>query len=468
MKRTLKDIQPIKTSHEVGLKRVLLAANESGCSLTQIAVTDLKAGEVAAAHIHPDMQEAFFVMDGDLDVTLDEELIHCHKNDFVYVTSCTSHELRAITDVRVMTIGCVIEALRRKLYPMLFEPNLHPVVWGGNRLSKWKGLQCQNDIGESWEVSAVDSSPSIISNGTWAGYNLIDVISKMPEEILGRKVAQQYKNKLPLLVKFIDAKRDLSIQVHPNNEMAQRIHGKFGKTEMWYVIDAEPGSHLYAGFKKEITPEEYKQRITNGTITEVLARHEVKAGDVFYIPAGRVHAICGGILLAEVQQSSDVTYRIYDYNRPGMDGKPRELHTELAAQALDFHVEDEYRTIYRESGNKAVSVIDSPFFNVRITDIESPDATDSVKPASAFHRNLVKYDSFIISMCIKGDCKIRIRSTGDEITLNEGYSCLIPAAIADYDVLPLHGKSKILDAFIDNRQHTLNKVFNRFFHISDR
>lgn len=468
MRRSLKDITPTTTSHEVGLKRVLLAANESGCSITQIAVTELKAGETASAHIHPDMQEGFYVMEGELDVTLDDELMHCRKDDFVFVPSCTSHELKAITDVRVMTVGCVIETQRTKLYPMLLEPNLHSVVWGGNRLTQWKGMSEQDGIGESWEVSAVESSPSVVANGTWAGYSLIDVISKMPEEILGKKVARQYHNKLPLLVKFIDAKKDLSIQVHPNDEMAQRKHGKFGKTEMWYVISAEPGSYLYAGFKKEITPEEYKQRIADGTITDVLARHEVKAGDVFYIPAGRVHAICGGILLAEVQQSSDVTYRIYDYNRQGMDGKPRELHTELAAQALDFHVDDEYRTIYSESGNRAVSVIDSPFFNVRVTDIEPQTSLGGVKQTNAFHRNLIKYDSFIISMCIKGDCKIKIRSTGDEIVMREGYSCLIPAAIADYDVIPLHGKSKVLDAFIDNRPLIFNKAINKFFHLSNR
>ena len=168
----MNDINPVTTSHDVGLKRVLLAANESGCSLTQIAVTDLRAGEVAQAHIHPDMQEGFYVMSGDLDVRLDDELTHCHADDFVYVKCCTSHELRAVTDVRVMTIGCVIEAQRSKLYPMLFEPNLHKVVWGGCKLTRWKGMAVTDNIGESWEVSAVESSPSVIANGTWAGYSL--------------------------------------------------------------------------------------------------------------------------------------------------------------------------------------------------------------------------------------------------------------------------------------------------------
>ena len=340
-------------------------------------------------------------------------------------------------------------------YPLLFQPNLHTVVWGGNRLRPYKGLEPTDDpIGESWEVSVVPSSTSIISNGECEGRALDAVISDAPEEILGKSVNERYGGQLPLLVKFIDAKRDLSIQVHPNDEMAMREHGKMGKSEMWYVIKADEGSHLYAGFKQAITPDEYQQRIVDGTITEVLADHSVKAGDVFYLPAGRVHAICGGILLAEVQQSSDVTYRIYDYNRPGMDGKPRELHTELAAKALDYHVEMNYRTVYSETDNRAVQIIDSPYFDVRIMDLSTP-----------FHRNLLKYDSFIISMCIEGDCQIRVRSTGDVITLREGNSTLIPAAIADYDIIPLHDTTRILDAFIDNMDRSVAGKLTRFLHM---
>ena len=176
---------------------------------------------------------------------------------------------------------------------------------------------------------------------------------------------------------------------------------------------------------------------------------------MFYLPAGRIHAICGGILLAEVQQSSDVTYRIYDYNRPGMDGKPRELHTELAAQALDYHVEENYRTEYVDNTNKAIQIIDSPYFDVRVMEISKP-----------FHRDLRKYDSFIISMCIEGDCKLCVRSTGDEILLRQGSSTLIPAAIADYDVLPLHHTTRLLDAFIDNQDTGMPGKLTRFLHFS--
>lgn len=361
--------------------------------------------------------------------------------------------------------------MSEQLYPLLFEPNLHSVVWGGQRLRQYKKLSPTDEsIGESWEISAVPSSVSVISNGTQKGRLLTDLIEEHPQAILGKAVAKKYGNKLPLLAKFIDANSDLSIQVHPDDEMARREHGKNGKTEMWYVIDAAHNSRLLSGFSKEITPEEYQRRIADNTITEVLASHEVNAGDVFYIPAGRVHAIGSGILLAEIQQSSDVTYRIYDYNRPGMDGKPRELHTALAAEAIDYNVTSRYRTDYTVKGDSACLVVDSPFFNVRVSTV-----------TYALHRNLRKYDSFIITMCIQGSCTIRIRKTGYTITLHEGHSCLIPAAIADYDVTPLDTANqhenqennggcnnsypvRLLDAYIDNRPTSpLHRLYHKIF-----
>ena len=345
-----------------------------------------------------------------------------------------------------------------KLYPFLFQPNLHTVVWGGNQLKPYKGLEPSDEpIGESWEVSAVPGSTSIIANGEWQGRDLVSLINEYPNDILGKAVNEKYHGKLPLLVKFIDARKDLSIQVHPNDEMAMREHRKMGKSEMWYIIKADEGAHLYAGFKQQITPYEYQKRVEDGSITEVLADHTVKTGDVFYLPAGRVHAICGGIMLAEVQQSSDVTYRIFDYNRPGLDGKPRELHTELAAKALDYHVEENYRTDYLNTSDKAVQIIDSPFFDVRVMEI-----------TSTFHRDLRKYDSFVISMCLEGDCKIHVRNTGEEIILKEGNSTLIPAVIADYVIIPLQGKTRILDAFIDNMDRSVAGKVTRFLHISQK
>lgn len=329
-----------------------------------------------------------------------------------------------------------------KLYPLLFEPNLHEVVWGGKKLTKWKQLPAhEQPVGESWEVSCVPQSVSVIANGEAKGMDLATYIAQQPAAVLGKGVAKAYDNQLPLLVKFIDAKRNLSIQVHPNDEMAARLFHKKGKSEMWYVISAEPGAYLYAGFKTAINAQEYRRLIAEGDITTVLAKHRVHPGDVFYIPAGRVHAIGEGIVLAEIQQSSDLTFRIYDYGRLGMDGKPRELHTDLAAEALDYNVYDNYRTTYSHEALKAKEVLATRYFNVRVVDTETP-----------FHRNLLKYDSFIISLCIEGDCKIKIRETGDEITLREGYSCLIPAAIADYDIISLEEKTKVIDAYIDSKQ----------------
>ena len=437
MIRHLADITPVTTSHGVGQKRVLLSSNESGCSLTQIAVTELKAGEIAAAHVHPDMQEGFYVLDGELEVCLDGKKTICSRDTFVYVEKCTSHEMRALTNSRIMTIGCVIEASRNKLYPMLFKQNRKTLVWGT----------------EDWTVSGVPNSESEVENGTWARYNLTEVISRRPEEILGRQTAIKYNNQLPLLAKIIDAHQDLSIQVHPNDEMAKREHNKFGKSEMWYILDAEPGAFLYAGFKEYITPEQYKERVVNGTITDVLAKHEVHKGDVFYLPSGRVHAICGGIKLAEIQQSSDVTYRIFDYNRPGLDGKPRELHTELAAKAIDYTVYPEYKTQHEENIGEANEVLNTPFFSIKIVETNEP-----------FHRNMIKYDSFIIIMNIGEPFTIRVRATGDEVLVPAESSCLIPAAIADYEIIPNHGTAKIMEAFINNKK-SIGKNVKDFFHL---
>ena len=456
MHRHLHDITPASTSYEMGLKRVLLSANESGCSITQIAVIELKAGEESAMHIHPDLQDAFYILEGELDVTINGTVHHCKKDDFLFIEQLNTYQLRAITDVRMLAMGCVIESQRTKLYPMLFEPNLQTKVWGGEKLTAWKQLPEQQHIGESWEVSAVEKAPSIIANGTWAGYALTEVIKKMPQAILGKEVAKKYQNQLPLLVKFIDSNDDLSVQVHPNDDMAKRLHNGMGKTEMWYVLSAEPGACIYAGFQKALSPEEYTQCVADGSIMETLAKHEIHAGDVFYIPSGRIHAIGKGVRLVEVQQSSDLTYRIYDYNRMDLNGQPRELHTEYAAQALDFKVYREYRSDYVDKIDTANACIDTEYFTVRVVSIKEP-----------IRRNMIKYDSFIIQTCTKGQCKIRIRSTHDEITLQEGYSSLIPAAIADYDIIPINGEVKVLESYIDNTaQSTFRRMISQFLHIS--
>jgi mannose-6-phosphate isomerase len=279
----------------------------------------------------------------------------------------------------------------------------------------------------------------------------------MPEAILGKGVAKNYHNQLPILVKFIDANDDLSIQVHPDNEMAQREHQKMGKNEMWYILSAEPGACIYAGFQEQLSETDYKNRVADGSIINALAKHHVKAGDVFYIPAGRIHAIGKGIRLLEVQQSSDVTYRIYDYDRLDLNGQPRELHTQLAVQALDYHVYKEYKSEYKENTNTANLCLDTEFFTVRVVDLQE-----------TIRRNMVKYDSFVIQSCVEGECKIRIRSTHDEVTLRKGYSCLIPAAIADYDMIPLAPQVKVIESYINNNsQSNFRRFISQFLHMTN-
>ncbi len=334
------------------------------------------------------------------------------------------------------------------LYPLLFEQNFFELVWGGRRLKPMKGLPSDDKrIGESWEVSAVPGKVSVVANGSLAGQPLTQVAETYRELLLGRKVLATYGATFPLLVKFIDAEQDLSIQVHPNDELARLRHGTAGKTEMWFVMDAAEGAHLYSGFKMPISKYEYRKRIEDGSICEVLQRHEVKRGDVFFIPAGRVHAICGGIMVAEIQQSSDITYRIFDYNRPGLDGKPRQLHTELAEDAIDYHVYSSYLTNYLEKINKPVAVTECPYFTVKIHNITRP-----------FHRKLYKYDSFVVYLSLDGDC--RIESNVDRrtsVALAKGNSCLVPASVADINLVPTsaEGIAKILEVYIDN------KNFNR-------
>lgn len=340
------------------------------------------------------------------------------------------------------------------LYPLKFELNLHELLWGGGRLKSFKGLPTKPDdkIGESWEISAVPGKESVVSNGVFQGETLNDLIAKYGDMLLGKTVVSLYKDKFPLLIKFIDAVDDLSVQVHPNDQLAQERHGCFGKTEMWYVMDAMPNANLYCGFNSPISKYEYQKRIEDNSICEVLQKHSVSKGDVFFIPAGRVHAICGGSLIAEVQQSSDVTYRIYDYGRLDLNGQPRTLHTDLAVDAIDYSVSDSNKTAYERKLNKPVCVAECPFFTVKLLEINR-----------GFHRKLFKYDSFIVYMCLQGNCTIEVLSTKGydrnskpeitKISLTTGNSCLIPASVADVMIVPdnLAGTTNLLEVYIDNK-----------------
>lgn len=342
------------------------------------------------------------------------------------------------------------------LYPLQFNQLFFELVWGGHRLKPLKGIPADDKcVGESWEVSAVPGKESFVANGPLHGIRLSELCEQYGELLLGKNVVKMYGKKFPLLVKFIDAAKDLSIQVHPDNDLAMARHNCLGKTEMWFVMDADPDAYLYTGFSTPISKYEYEKRVEDGSICQVLSKEPVRRGDVFFIPAGRVHAICGGIMVAEVQQSSDITYRIFDYNRPGLDGKPRQLHTELAKDAIDYKVYDKYRSDYEYKVNKPVAMTESPFFTVKRHVINR-----------SFHRKLYKYDSFIIYMCLHGDCKIELRSTEGfdgkmpeikVIELSKGNSCLVPYACADINLVPNNEDhiTELLEVYIDN------KNFNR-------
>lgn len=326
------------------------------------------------------------------------------------------------------------------LYPLTFRPNLHELVWGGHQLQTLKKLPPDGRrLGESWEISDVPTSESVVAEGSLTGKTLGELVARYGSALLGRHVFEADGRSFPLLVKFIDAQDDLSIQVHPNDALSKARHGKLGKTEMWYVMDATPGATLLAGFKQKITRKEYRRRVADGTIVDALARHEVHPGDVFFIPAGRVHAICSGILLCEIQQSSDVTYRLFDYHRLGLDGQPRQLHTEEALDAIDFNIYADYRTNYEPVSEGLAPIVRCKYFTVNLL-------TTHLKQ----HCAMLDKDSFITLSCLAGSGSLRTHS-GHSVSLQRGMSCLIPAVEADFEITTNDGEElKLLQAYVDN------------------
>ncbi|MCB9018111.1 MAG: mannose-6-phosphate isomerase [Prevotellaceae bacterium] len=326
------------------------------------------------------------------------------------------------------------------MYLLKFEPILKEVIWGGSDLCIYKDIQPRrHSIGESWEVSTVPGFGSVVSNGEYAGMSLVEVIEREKSNLLGEKIYAQNPDSLPLLFKFMNTDDKCSVQVHPNDEQAMRKHHCKGKTEMWYVIDAQPGAELVSGFSKQMDEAECRRHIENGTLDEVLMRHKVKAGDVFYIPAGRIHAVGGGLLLSEIQQSSDLTYRVYDYGRKDAQGCSRDLHVEEAMEVLDFSyvpVEKMYKSTDGADADSVV-LIDSPFFKVNLLNVKSTRNVDY----SAL-------DSFVVYMCTKGSCVLSADG-GVDVPLRQGESVLIPACVKKLEVRPLSEDTKILETYID-------------------
>ncbi|MDR2816556.1 MAG: class I mannose-6-phosphate isomerase [Proteiniphilum sp.] len=322
------------------------------------------------------------------------------------------------------------------LYPFKFEPILKPVIWGGSDICRFKKIEpLQEGIGESWEISGVRGNISLISNGRLAGASLEELLYRCGEKLAGKRVYQNFGNTFPLLIKFIDARDNLSIQVHPDDALGKMRHNSFGKTEMWYVIDAAPGAYLYSGFKESITPEEYPETVKNNTFAGKLRKYDVKAGDVFYLPAGRVHAIGAGCFIAEIQQTSDITYRIYDYNRKDAAGNSRELHTELAKDAIDFKVYDSYKTEYKKNINHPVKLAASPYFTTHLLEMDTP-----------MERNYAAVDSFVIYICLAGHCTVKDDKENSEV-IRQGESMLIPADTRSVTVVP-DEFSRLLETYV--------------------
>ncbi|MDU1890001.1 MAG: type I phosphomannose isomerase catalytic subunit [Dysgonomonas sp.] len=323
-----------------------------------------------------------------------------------------------------------------KLYPLKFKPILKSIIWGGDEICKFKGVTPeQKGIGESWEVSSVEGNVSVVANGELENKDLTEIIATYKEQLVGKKNFETFGTTFPLLIKFIDAKDNLSIQVHPDDELAKKRHNSFGKTEMWYVINAAPGAFLYSGFEKQMTPASYVESIDNNTFVDSLAKHDVKAGDVFFLPAGRVHAIGAGTFIAEIQQTSNITYRIYDYNRKDANGNARELHTELAKDAIDFKLYDDYKNSYTRKENQPVELESCKYFTTNLLEV-TKDIT----------RDYSDIDSFVAYICMGGACDIR-DDKGNDLSVKQGETILIPADTKTVSISP-RGNVLLLETYV--------------------
>jgi mannose-6-phosphate isomerase len=301
------------------------------------------------------------------------------------------------------------------LYPLKFRPILKERLWGGTKLKEVLGKPIESDItGESWELSTVKGDISVIANGSLEGKSLQDLIESNGEELLGKSVVERFGKEFPILIKFIDAKQDLSIQLHPNDELAKERHDSFGKTEMWYIMDADPKAELIVGFNKDVTKEEYAESIDNDTLLDLLNYEQVKEGDTFFINTGKIHAIGAGVMLAEIQQTSDVTYRVFDFNRKDKEGNLRELHTELALDAVDYKKKDDFKVYYSQDLNKVSEMVDCPYFK-----------TNFIQLTENLELDITKRDSFTIFMCVGGEALIK--TSEGEVSIKKGETALLPA-----------------------------------------
>lgn len=324
----------------------------------------------------------------------------------------------------------------QRLYPLTFEPLLKEVIWGGQDIRPFKGLEPnEQKIGESWEISHVDGNFSVVAEGELKGQNLDELLRTYGARLLGERVKARFPERFPLLIKFIDAQQHLSIQVHPDDKLGMARHNSFGKTEMWYVVKASPEAKLYSGFSQQSSPEDYVKRIEEGTIMDIMQEYQVKAGDVFFLPAGRVHAIGAGCFVAEIQQTSNITYRIYDYDRRDAEGNTRELHTELAKDAIDYTLHDTYRTDYTAEQDKPTHLVKCQYFETNLLDLSKPCT-----------RDWTSMDSFVIYIVMEGSVELK-DDTGYTLQLHQGQSVLVPAECQSVTLTP-QGGCKLMETFI--------------------
>ena len=315
-----------------------------------------------------------------------------------------------------------------------FKPLLKSTIWGGSKIIPFKNLDSdQANVGESWAVSGVKDNESVVSEGEFEGKMLNELVAELKEKLVGEENYERFGNSFPLLVKFIDAQQDLSIQVHPDDEIAHRQGKPMGKTEMWYALESDDDATLRVGLRKAITPELYKEMVEDGSIVEALAEYKLSADDCFFIPAGRIHAICKGSFVAEIQQTSDVTYRIYDYKRRDKDGNYRELHTKEASEAIDYTVLDDYRTHYTPRKNESVQLVSCPFFTTAVYDLDEPMTLD-----------YSELDSFVILIGLKGEATL-LTENGDEVSFKQGETVLLPATAG---MVKVSGTIKFLETYV--------------------
>ncbi len=301
------------------------------------------------------------------------------------------------------------------LYPLKFNPILKERLWGGSKLGDIFGKPIENDItGESWELSTVKGDISVVANGALAGSSLQDLIDTNAEALLGKSVVERFGKEFPILIKFIDAKQDLSIQLHPNDQLAKERHNSFGKTEMWYIMDADKDASLIVGFNKTVTKEEYQKSIENDTLIDLMNYEKVKEGDTFFINTGKIHAIGAGVVLAEIQQTSDVTYRVFDFNRKDKDGNCRELHTDLALDAMDYEKKDDFIVAYDKQKNVVNEMVNCPYFK-----------TNYINLNDSLSQDVTQRDSFTIYMCVGGSATIS--NDLGTAKVKKGETVLLPA-----------------------------------------